>query len=68
MTWFRYFIHQGGPKKILSVSAALNSCFWVHLACHGFQNSNLGMKSAFVLHNGHLELGEIASKGYLKVV
>ncbi|KIM78471.1 hypothetical protein PILCRDRAFT_11178 [Piloderma croceum F 1598] len=44
------------------VSAALDSCSWVHFACHGFQDPVLGMKSAFALHDGPLELGEIASK------
>jgi hypothetical protein len=52
----------GTEATVDAVSAALNSCSWVHLACHGFQDPNLGMKSAFALHDGHLELGEIASK------
>ncbi|KIM84983.1 hypothetical protein PILCRDRAFT_5986 [Piloderma croceum F 1598] len=52
----------GTAATVDAVSTALNFCSWIHLACHGFQDSRLGMKSAFVLHNGHLELGEIASK------
>jgi TPR repeat protein len=44
------------------VSAALERCSWVHFACHGSQNPVLGTKSAFALHDGHLELGQIASK------
>jgi CHAT domain-containing protein len=32
------------------------------LACHGFQDPKLGIKSAFALHDGHLELTKIASK------
>jgi len=41
---------------------ALDSFSWVHFACHGFQHPTFGMKSAFALHNGQLELGEITSK------
>jgi CHAT domain-containing protein len=44
------------------VSHALDSCSWVHFACHGYQDSILGMKSAFSLYDGHLELSKIASK------
>ncbi|KIM73085.1 hypothetical protein PILCRDRAFT_15531 [Piloderma croceum F 1598] len=53
---------RGSEATVDAVSSALNSCSWVHLACHGFQDQTLGMKSAFVLYDGHLELGEIASK------
>jgi tetratricopeptide (TPR) repeat protein len=53
----------GGPEATVNcVSNALDSCSWVHFACHGFQDSKLGMKSAFALHDGNLELSEIASK------
>ncbi|KIM89504.1 hypothetical protein PILCRDRAFT_227158 [Piloderma croceum F 1598] len=52
----------GTEATVDAVSAALNCCLWLHLACHGFQHTGLGMKSSFALHNGHLELGEIASK------
>jgi CHAT domain-containing protein len=44
------------------VSHALDSCSWVHFACHGYQDSIQGMKSAFSLYDGHLELSKIASK------
>jgi CHAT domain-containing protein len=44
------------------VSSAMDTCSWVHFACHASQDPILGTKSAFVLHNGHLELGQIASK------
>src|SRR6202042_1321334 len=37
-------------------------CSWAHFACHGSQDSGSGMKSAFALHDGRLELGKIASK------
>jgi len=44
------------------VSGALDTSSWVHFACHGSQDPALGTKSAFALHDGHLELGQIASK------
>lgn len=44
------------------VSSAIETCSWVHFACHGLQDPVFGMKSAFALYDGHLELGEIASK------
>jgi CHAT domain-containing protein len=53
---------QGSEATVDVVSCALDSCSWVHFACHGFQHSKLGMKSAFVLYDGHLELNKIASK------
>jgi CHAT domain-containing protein len=52
----------GSEATADAVLAALNSCSWVHLACHGFQNHAQPMKSAFALHDGHLELHKIASK------
>jgi CHAT domain-containing protein len=44
------------------VLGALDSCSWLHFACHGFHEPQLGMKSAFALNDGHLELCAIASK------
>jgi CHAT domain-containing protein len=45
-----------------SVSRALDSWSWVHFSCHEFQDPTLGVKSAFALHDGNLELSHIASK------
>ena len=56
---------RGSEAMVDAVSMALNSCSCVHLACHGFQDPKLGMKSAFALHDGPLELSEIASKKLL---
>jgi tetratricopeptide (TPR) repeat protein len=53
---------KGSEATVDHVSLALDSCSWVHFACHGYQNSILGMKSAFSLYDGHLELSTIASK------
>jgi hypothetical protein len=56
-----YCLH-GSEATVDRVSIALNACSWVHFSCHGFQDHVQGMKSAFALHDGHLELSEIASK------
>jgi tetratricopeptide (TPR) repeat protein len=51
----------GSHATVNEVSQALDTCSWVHLACHGFQDSK-AMKSSLALHFGDLELGEIAAK------
>jgi CHAT domain-containing protein len=56
------FCLQGSEATVDRVASALNSCSWVHFACHGSQDPILGMKSAFSLHDGHLELSKVASK------
>jgi CHAT domain-containing protein len=52
----------GSDATITRVLGTLDSFSWVHFACHGYQHPTFGMKSAFALHDGQLELGEIASK------
>lgn len=52
----------GLDATVNCVSHALDTCSWVHFACHGVQDPFWGMKSAFALHNGALELSQIASK------
>ena len=52
----------GADATVDRVSTALDSCSWIHFACHAFQDPIRGMQSAFALHNGHLSLSEIASK------
>ncbi|KZP07429.1 hypothetical protein FIBSPDRAFT_762943, partial [Athelia psychrophila] len=47
---------------INEVSTALNSCSWVHFACHAMQHASDGMQSAFALHDGRLKLSVIAAK------
>ena len=37
----------------------MNSCNWIHLACHGTQDLDNPTKSAFILADGDLELAEI---------
>jgi len=53
---------QGSDATVNTVSSALNLCSWVHFACHGSQDPKPGMKSAFLLHDGQLELSEVATK------
>ncbi|KIM91726.1 hypothetical protein PILCRDRAFT_811016 [Piloderma croceum F 1598] len=52
----------GIDASVDCVSDALETCAWVHFACHGSQDPIMGTKSAFALHDGQLELGQIASK------
>jgi CHAT domain-containing protein len=52
----------GTDATVDRVLHALDSCSWVHLACHGIQHPTSGMNSAFALFNGELKLGQIASK------
>lgn len=56
-------IHLNGSDATVGcVSDALNYTSWVHFACHGMQHATSGMHSAFALHDGYLEIGQIASK------
>jgi CHAT domain-containing protein len=52
----------GSEATVDHVSRALDTCSWVHVACHGSQDHKVGMQSGFSLHDGHLKLSEIASK------
>jgi CHAT domain-containing protein len=52
----------GSDATADTVSNALDSCSWVHFACHAMQHPTLGMKSTLALHNSHIELSQIASK------
>jgi len=48
----------GLDATINRVLRELDSSSWIHLACHGSQDPAIGTKSAFALHDGHLELGQ----------
>jgi tetratricopeptide (TPR) repeat protein len=52
----------GSDATVDHVLGALDSCSWLHFACHGVHDPNFGMKSAFALNDGHLELCTITSK------
>ncbi|CAG8729883.1 2937_t:CDS:1, partial [Acaulospora colombiana] len=48
---------EAGTKR--QVMRAMEECNWLHLACHGIQDSDEPTKSALVLEDGHLTLEEI---------
>jgi len=52
----------GADATVDQVLTALDTCSWVHFACHGFQHPTSGMESGLALHDGPLDLGQIASK------
>ncbi|KIJ38231.1 hypothetical protein M422DRAFT_231344 [Sphaerobolus stellatus SS14] len=41
---------------VTKVLDEMNQNEWIHLACHGIQNTHDSLRSAFALHDGHLEL------------
>jgi CHAT domain-containing protein/tetratricopeptide (TPR) repeat protein len=58
-----HIVHLSGSDATVDrVLDALDSSSWVHLACHGMQHQILEMNSAFVLHDGDLNLRQIGSK------
>jgi tetratricopeptide (TPR) repeat protein len=52
----------GSDATVDRVSSALDTCSWIHFACHGNQHPTWGMKSGFSLHDSNLTLAQIASK------
>jgi CHAT domain-containing protein len=46
----------------MAVLQAMEENSWIHFACHGIQHRTDPMKSAFILHDGPLELGSISNK------
>jgi CHAT domain-containing protein len=51
----------GDNACVENVRTALTDYHWIHLACHGFQNSIEPTQSAFVLHDGLLTLSALMS-------
>jgi CHAT domain len=50
-----------GPNATVdTVADVLASATWVHFACHGVQNVNQPMNSAFMMYDNHLTLARIA--------
>ncbi|KIJ65832.1 hypothetical protein HYDPIDRAFT_87222 [Hydnomerulius pinastri MD-312] len=49
-----------GDASVERVSEALNTCQWLHLACHGIPNQMQPFESSFALHDGRLTLKRIA--------
>jgi tetratricopeptide (TPR) repeat protein len=56
-------VHLDGIHATVSaVSDALETCSWVHFACHGHQGPSRFFDSAIALSDGGLDLSQIASK------
>jgi CHAT domain-containing protein len=55
---------EGSVALVKSVIEGMESHSWVHLACHAVQNCVEPTKSAFCLHDGHLELSTIITKQF----
>ncbi|KIM74180.1 hypothetical protein PILCRDRAFT_80299 [Piloderma croceum F 1598] len=55
---------EGSVASVKSVIEGMESHSWVHLACHAVQNRVEPTKSAFCLHDGHLELSTIITKQF----
>lgn len=49
----------GADATVERVLEEMKKCNWVHLACHGTQNTNAPTNSAFHLHQGDLTLSKI---------
>jgi CHAT domain-containing protein len=47
---------EGTKRRVIQ---GMESCNWLHLACHGIQRSEEPTQSALVLQDGHLTLEEI---------
>ena len=54
-----FTIVQDDLATVERVVNEMNTCSWIHLACHGIQDLEDPTKSAFILADGHLELAEI---------
>lgn len=52
----------GERATVRDVTQAMDEHAWVHLACHAMQNSADPSASAFLLHDGRLELRSIMKK------
>jgi CHAT domain-containing protein len=55
---------EGERGTVSAVLDAMANHSWVHLACHGIQHPENPTKSAFILHDGKLELAQLMSKSF----
>ncbi|TDL21763.1 TPR-like protein [Rickenella mellea] len=53
---------EGVRATIAEVASGMDGCSWVHLACHGVQDTSHPMGSGLLLQNGRLELSKIIQK------
>jgi len=49
----------GAEATVGRVKHEMNTCSWVHFACHAIQNTHAPLRSGFFLEDGPLELSEI---------
>ena len=63
-TKFGVHLLRGLEALMESVIEGMEAHSWVHLACHGVQDTIKLLKSAFCLHNKHLELSTIIMKSF----
>jgi CHAT domain-containing protein len=54
-----HIILEGKEGTKGQVTQGMESCNWLHLACHGIQRPDEPTKSALILQDGHLTLEEI---------
>jgi len=54
----------GQDATLETVLQEMNNHNWVHLACHGFQNGNNALKSAFSLYDEQLKLELLVEKTF----
>ncbi|TDL18816.1 hypothetical protein BD410DRAFT_727920 [Rickenella mellea] len=53
---------EGQRATIEEVSSGMEEFSWVHLACHGVQDTSHPMESGLLLHDGRLHLSKIIQK------
>jgi len=63
-TKFGVRLLRGPEASMENVIDGMEAHSWVHFACHGMQNTIEPLKSAFCLHNKHLELSTIIAKSF----
>lgn len=57
---------EGIDATVEKVLSTMDECSWVHMACHGVQDSAEPTSSGLLLHNGRLELRTIVQKSLSK--
>jgi hypothetical protein len=61
---FRVHVLEGPVALVESVVEGMKTHSWLHLACHAVQDVVEPTRSAFCLHDGHLELSTIITKSF----
>ncbi|TDL21765.1 hypothetical protein BD410DRAFT_290895 [Rickenella mellea] len=53
---------EGSKATIAEVTSGMEECSWVHLACHGVQDTSHPMESGLLVHDGRIHLSKIIQK------